>query len=428
MKINENGADKLEFSYNNKDGIKTIIFVDNEVLTQNPGKNASVEKQMQWALSLPFQTQKPKIVGPTISQKFDSVYNFLDLSKNTRESLKLSDNPGKKIWWKHSNCGHSYQLSISNRFKYEPKCTLCFYLNKPDYGFISKFWDETKNGKLTYMPPLSEKVHWKCPDCHSEAYMAISRFYNHPNCKNCLKIERDKQRERKKEYLKEKSKFHGSSLKERELFYFLTIVFGDQVKNRYKFNKVEVDVFIPEYKIAVEYDGFYYHKGCEYKDKQKNDKLAAFGINIIRIRENGLDQITNNDISYNYGSSMSVLMNNLLNKIKSIYELKLEHVDKIDEFLKQDINAIQLPQELINPVLFEESFKYNYPDISKNFHPDFNTEFDLSKISKRSQVINKNMWWKCPKCNFEWREPAVNLIKRDYTCHRCKLNQYKNIQ
>ena len=59
------------------------------------------------------------------------------------------------------------------------------------------------------------------------------------------------------------------------------------IRNSYKpkwLNGKEVDLFIPEYKIAIEYDGGQWHKNVE-RDIQKTKLLSDHGISLIRIRD-----------------------------------------------------------------------------------------------------------------------------------------------
>ena len=349
MKINEDAPDKIEFSYNQQDGSQITVLVDNVILTDRPLKHESIEKQIQWSLSLPFQVEKPQ--SPSFIEKIGTVYNFLDTDKNTLESLNIYKDVDKKIWWKHSTCNHSYMLSVPNRFRYEPNCTLCLNLNKPEFLFINNKWSEEKNGKLNCFPPLNQKLYWICNTCNQDECKTINQMRINSDCPNCKQIARLEKKKQKELALQDKNKFRGSSLQERKLFYFFTLIFGNQVKNRYKCNKIEIDVFVPEYNIAIEYDGYYSHKGKEYYDKLKNDKLKTFDINLIRIRENGLNQISENDIICQSNiNPIPNIINSLLLKIKKLYNINKEQITKIDDFLNLDINKIELPDEVINPV------------------------------------------------------------------------------
>jgi hypothetical protein len=62
-------------------------------------------------------------------------------------------------------------------------------------------------------------------------------------------------------------------------------------KNRYLLSNnvgksIEIDIFIPSLNIAIEYDGYFYHKNRIKQDERKNHILQKRGIKLIRIREN----------------------------------------------------------------------------------------------------------------------------------------------
>lgn len=86
----------------------------------------------------------------------------------------------------------------------------------------------------------------------------------------------------------------GTSLPELTLFFFIKKFFHD-TESRYKHNtpsgKVETDIFIPSLKVAIEYDGSYYHKKKFDSDVKKNASLNAIGIYVIRVREKGLPSL-----------------------------------------------------------------------------------------------------------------------------------------
>ena len=56
---------------------------------------------------------------------------------------------------------------------------------------------------------------------------------------------------------------------------------------------IELDIFIPSKQIAIEYDGFAWHKKKKEKDEEKGRICEENGIKLYRIREKGLPQIDN---------------------------------------------------------------------------------------------------------------------------------------
>lgn len=60
-----------------------------------------------------------------------------------------------------------------------------------------------------------------------------------------------------------------------------------EVLQRYRIKGREVDIFLPQFNIAIEYDGSMWHSGKEKekKDFEKTKKLISEGIRLIRLRE-----------------------------------------------------------------------------------------------------------------------------------------------
>lgn len=62
---------------------------------------------------------------------------------------------------------------------------------------------------------------------------------------------------------------NGTSLKEQSLFYFIRkYILGTVNRQVFRINKrrIEVDIFIPEYRLVIEYDGAYWHTKNVDKD------------------------------------------------------------------------------------------------------------------------------------------------------------------
>ena len=79
----------------------------------------------------------------------------------------------------------------------------------------------------------------------------------------------------------------------------LKSVFGN-VELRYReFDNLEIDVYLPELKFGIEYDGARWHKGKEKHDRAKTNKLSNLGIKIVRLRCLPLAKITPDDLLIN---------------------------------------------------------------------------------------------------------------------------------
>ena len=86
-----------------------------------------------------------------------------------------------------------------------------------------------------------------------------------------------------------------TSLAEQSLFYYISKFFSDAI-NRYRFTGVacemiEADIYVPQLKTAIEYDGGYWHKNKAEKDIRKNEALNSNGIYVIHIRGEELPKL-----------------------------------------------------------------------------------------------------------------------------------------
>ena len=77
----------------------------------------------------------------------------------------------------------------------------------------------------------------------------------------------------------------GTSFREQVIFYYIQQFFCDAV-NRFNHEDVgELDIYVPSFNVAVEYDGSRWHKNKLDIDNEKNQRAKISGIRLIRIRE-----------------------------------------------------------------------------------------------------------------------------------------------
>ena len=161
---------------------------------------------------------------------------------------------GKKVWWK-CNKGHEWLARIADRNNGKG-CPYCSN-QKAIKGYndlatinpkLVSEWNYEKNGDLKpedFMPNSNKKVWWKCAKGH-EWQAKIANRNNGNNCPIC-------------------SSEMSSSFPEYAVLYYLE-KYGIKVVHRYKGNGYELDIYIPHKKIAIEYDGYFYHKNKTKKD------------------------------------------------------------------------------------------------------------------------------------------------------------------
>lgn len=76
----------------------------------------------------------------------------------------------------------------------------------------------------------------------------------------------------------------------------LRYLFPD-VKTRQKFFGDELDIYLPRFKVGVEFDGSFHHRNKEEKDNKKNLRLLSRGITVIRVRPCPLKKLSEFDIT-----------------------------------------------------------------------------------------------------------------------------------
>lgn len=85
----------------------------------------------------------------------------------------------------------------------------------------------------------------------------------------------------------------GTSFPEQAISFFLILQNVEVCKRHiveYGGKKYELDLFLPQYNLGIEYDGVFWHLDKEEKDNLKTKAIESLGIKFIRIREKGLKE------------------------------------------------------------------------------------------------------------------------------------------
>lgn len=65
----------------------------------------------------------------------------------------------------------------------------------------------------------------------------------------------------------------------------------------------KVDLYVERLRLAIEFDGSYWHRDSQVKDASKTEAMTARGITVIRVRESPLEALTANDVVVQQRSS-----------------------------------------------------------------------------------------------------------------------------
>ena len=304
----------------------------------------------------------------------------------------VTPNSNKKVWWKCSK-GHEWQVSINNRSNGNG-CPYCagqkVILGENDLQTINpslaKEWNYEKNDGLTPMdvtPNSGQKIWWKCNKGH-EWRATINDRSRGRGCPVC------------------NSERH-TSFPEYAIVYYLK-KYGLEVIHSYREKGYELDIYIPSKKIAIEYDGYLWHKNKMKQELEKNSKCAKDGIKLYRIREE-LPPL--NDCSIDY-----VVQRNREDLSKTLKLLLSEITETIvDVNLKKDNIAIENLRDYTEK---EISLLFFNPERAKEWNYERNGDLKPEHFAANS---NKKVWWKCSQ-GHEWQATIADR-NRGNGCPYC---------
>ncbi len=308
----------------------------------------------------------------------------------------------RKIWW-ICDKGHEYASIVKSRVSSGHGCPYCsnkavlsgFNDLETTHPDIAKEWDLSQNqGLLPSMVSYGsgKKVWWKCQFDHS--YQAT--VYNRVNGEGCPIC----------------SGRLRTSFPEQAIFYYVKKEFPDAI-NRDKTilgNRMELDVYIPSIRTAIEYDGKAFHLRPENikRDQKKYSLCKAQNISLIRIIETDELKKTNTACDY----CVELIDGRIKHLEPAIRSLLIILGRTIDVDIDRDRNRILAYLEETQTSLLSE-----FPDIAKEWHPTRNGSLLPSMFFPGS---NEKVWWKCPKCGREWRTSLSERTGHDKTgCPYC---------
>ena len=212
-----------------------------------------------------------------LSPKLSSEYS----DKNTRNPYEIYPYSTKKYDWICPNGHEDYLQRCDSRYGDGCGCPKCGLVKQnksrvnssleESLGFkradlIFEWSEENEKSIWEVWPGSHYDARWKCLKC-SRRWEApcYSRYSNATGCPHCFKL--------------------GQSHIENEIRKSL-VIYG-ALPTTVKLGKWEVDIYIPEKKIVIEYDGDYFHSNPKRieTDTRKSLNLLSLGYKVIRIRD-----------------------------------------------------------------------------------------------------------------------------------------------
>ena len=326
---------------------------------------------------------------------------------------KLTGGSVKPVWWL-CNQGHEWRTRAAQRFKLDTECPYCAgKLSTAENNLLaanpelSKQWNYEKNEGLKpedFVPGSQIKVWWKCSRGHDYKSSIYNRNKRYTGCPKC---------------------HSNTSQFELRVYAELKGIFGD-VKHQAQIDSFESDIFLDNYNVGIDYDSLYRHKQKKRIDfdKKKIEYFEEIGIVFIKIREEGLPTISNNEIYVEGLEAKIEYIKNLISLIESKIILTKKDKKSVQDYLKRNsfINNklfLELLYRLPSPPK-EKTLGYLHPELSGQWHNIKNGTLTPYGVAEKS---NKSVWWICP----EGHEYKTNIYNRTVQKSGCVFCARKRI-
>ena len=330
-------------------------------------------------------------------------------TKNGRlKPEEFSCGSGKMVWWQCSN-GHEWRTSISARTTFNTGCSICsgriadrgvndIATTHPE---IAAEWHPTKNGDLKpsdFKIGSDKIVWWKCSRGHEWKTNIYHR--QETGCPECIK-----------------EKF--TSFPEQAILYYTSQSFSD-VRNRFILNNsVEIDIFIPEFSIAVEYDGSRFHNTEESlaREQRKYQYLQEQGIFLIRVKE-ALEASYTEETADVYLGYSDNKHNRHLERI--LEDLKTVLMQKCGIEISWDIDISRDRRSIYKQYMDLEkanSIAVMFPHLLDEWDYEKNEPVTPYMVTKGSEKV---FWWHCSK-GHEYESKVKDRVRNG--CPYCSSNK-----
>ncbi|MBQ8418585.1 MAG: hypothetical protein IJX10_08165 [Phascolarctobacterium sp.] len=325
-----------------------------------------------------------------------------DYTKNEKGPEEYTPSCNLKVFWKCSICGYEYVAKISNRTNGKG-CACCANLVvvkgvndlATTHPKLASEWHPTKNGDLTPEKVTygkGKKVWWICSEGHE--YLATILHRSHgTNCPIC-------------------NSGRQTSFAEQAVYFYIKKLFSDTI-SRYTGifdNGMELDIYIPSIKLAIEYDGEAWHKSEKVeREKEKYRICRENGIKLLRLKEKRSDtdihtaddvwNITGNGPMYER-KNLALLIRLLLDRLdpRSNFWTR-KRISDLHSPIDVDIDRDEMEIRAYMTKLNNNSLEELFPKIAKEWHPTKNKSVKPNQVKKGSTA---KYWWLCSVCNNEY--------------------------
>jgi hypothetical protein len=321
---------------------------------------------------------------------------------------ELTRGSNKIIWWLCSK-RHEWESIVPSRTIMGTNCPECGNRKvgkdnnlKYLHPNIAKEWHPTKNGDLkpeNVVPGSNKNCWWLCSKGHEYQTTCRQRVFVNTKCSKCS---------------------NQTSKPEFRIIAELESIFK-KVSSRHKFKKTEIDVFIEDINLGIEYDGAFYHLNKHALDIQKNIFLKKNSIKLIRVRKVPLNKLSDDDILVDKDELKKTDLDNIFCSIlkfcnneqkiliyKYLEQNSFVNEDSYRKYLSYFPGPIPSKSlATVNPELAKQwDYEKNYPLVPESFYPK----------------SGESVWWICEK-GHSWKSTihfrGKTFKPNERNCHRC---------
>lgn len=332
--------------------------------------------------------------------------------KNTVNPQEITAKNDRKVWWKCS-LGHEWDATIGSRTNSQ-RPSGCPYCSNPpkrilvgfnDFeswcaengkGYLLDEWDNERNAGLSTREVTygsGKSVWWRCKRGHEWHAPVVDRTRG-TGCPICSRTQ--------------------TSFPEQAVAFYLSRSFDIIQRNRLL--GFEIDVFLKDYNIGIEYDGRFFHsKGIVIaREKEKNSFFEAQGIKLIRIKENSTRNTIDGDTVYFSLGKKHYLDERFNAMIRSLLGM-IENITGVSVDFDVDIVRDELAiREKYASIIKDSSVAAVFPFLVSEWDVEKNNGLLPENFAANAST---KVWWKC-KEGHSWKA-SISSRNRKLGCPFC---------
>lgn len=353
--------------------------------------------------------QKIKTGYNDLLTMYPEVAKFWNYSKNTLTPDEVLAGGHRKVWWRCEK-GHEWESKIITKINghHCPYCSGRLSIKGETdletlFPDIAQEWNYQKNKEKKpseVSAKSSSKVWWVCKKCGNEWKSLISNRTRDdgntgsgcPKCSSELRI----------------------SFPEKVIHFYLKQNFKHVLENidMNYFNwlgRMSIDVYIPELKLGVEYDGAWHKKETDVK---KNKLCQEKGITLIRVRDKRLPELKDTSIDFTVENRNEADIESAIRFIYDYINTKYSYKFEVNFNIQRDRIAIYKEMDLQTK---ENSLLLGNPQLALEWNYEKNGGLQPSVVTANSR---KKVWWVCKK-GHEWNATVSSRNCGGNGCPKC---------